>query len=278
VAHTGTDTASDRAETELPKVRPPKGPPPKRLVVKDLRVGTGAEAKTGDTAAVQYIGLAYKTGKEFDRRSRSEPFFFQLGAPGQAIPGWEMGVPGMKVGGRRELIVPPRFTFDELGKPETLIYVLELLSFEKGTLKGGDTKKPKSRPRVSSASTNASSIPTVSETTPPKITVPHGPPPQKLVVKDLREGTGKAIKRLNDKIAVEYVAVEYRTGNEPYNTWQWPGRSRYHLWENHKGWELGLMGMKVGGRRELIVPPRLAYGRGTEPLIYVIDLFGVKHR
>ena len=111
------------------KAQIPQGPPPSKLVVRDLKVGTGPEAKTGERVTVQYIGVAYKTGKQFDIRDRSEPFNFLI-ARGQVQPGWIEGVPGMKVGGRRQLIIPPRLTLDELGRPETLVYVIELLEVE----------------------------------------------------------------------------------------------------------------------------------------------------
>ena len=69
--------------------------------------GNGAEAKSGDEVTVQYVGVNYKSGKEFDSSwSRNEPFTFTLGA-GEVIPGWDQGSKGMKVGGRRELIIPP---------------------------------------------------------------------------------------------------------------------------------------------------------------------------
>jgi peptidylprolyl isomerase len=107
----------------LPKVSAPTAPAPGKLVVKDLKVGTGQEAKNGDTLTVRYVGTAYKTGKKFD----AGPYKFELGSR-SVQPGWEKGVPGMRIGGQRELIIPPRLTLYELGPKETLIYVIELLS------------------------------------------------------------------------------------------------------------------------------------------------------
>ena len=116
-----------------PHITPPSGPPPKTLVKKDLIVGTGAEAKTGDAVSVNYVGALYKNGKVFDASwKRNEPFPFTLGK-GQVIPGWEQGVVGMKVGGRRELIIPPSLGYGAKGSPpsippnETLIFVVDLL-------------------------------------------------------------------------------------------------------------------------------------------------------
>lgn len=133
-----TEEASAPAETEStkkktkPKVTVPKGAPPKQLVVNDLEEGSGAEAKAGDEVTVQYVGVNFKTGKEFDSSwSRSEPFSFPLGE-GFVIPGWDEGVAGMKVGGRRELVIPPELGYGSTGSPpaippnETLVFVVDL--------------------------------------------------------------------------------------------------------------------------------------------------------
>ena len=80
----------------------------------------GAEAKSGDKVTVQYVGVNYKTGKEFDSSwSRNEPFTFTLGA-GEVIPGWDQGVEGMKVGGRRELVIPPELAYGPAGSPPAI--------------------------------------------------------------------------------------------------------------------------------------------------------------
>ena len=121
------------AEKTKPKVTVPKGAPPKKLVIKEIEEGTGPEAKAGDEVTVQYVGVNYKSGKEFDASwDRGEPFSFKLGA-GMVIPGWDKGVEGMKVGGRRELIIPPNLAYGPEGSPpaigpnETLIFVIDLL-------------------------------------------------------------------------------------------------------------------------------------------------------
>ncbi len=128
-----TTEATTSSKKTKPKVTVPKGAPPKKLVVKELEEGTGAEAQSDDEVTVQYVGVDYKSGKEFDSSwSRNEPFSFQLGA-GQVIPGWEQGVEGMKVGGRRELVIPPELAYGEAGSPpaigpnETLVFVIDLL-------------------------------------------------------------------------------------------------------------------------------------------------------
>jgi len=129
----GGEKPSGKEKTK-PKVTVPSGPPPKQLEIKEIEAGTGAEAKAGDTVTVQYVGVGYESKEEFDSSwSRNEPFPFQLGA-GQVIPGWDQGVEGMKVGGRRELIIPPNLAYGEAGSPpaigpdETLIFVIDLLA------------------------------------------------------------------------------------------------------------------------------------------------------
>jgi peptidylprolyl isomerase len=126
-------TAEAPAEKTKPTVTVPRGAPPKKLEIEELEEGTGAEAKAGDRVTVQYLGVNYKDGKEFDSSwSRNEPFSFGLGA-GEVIPGWDQGVEGMKVGGRRELIIPPELAYGEAGAPpaigpnETLVFVIDLL-------------------------------------------------------------------------------------------------------------------------------------------------------
>jgi peptidylprolyl isomerase len=116
-----------------PKVTVPSGPAPKKLEIKDLIVGSGAEAKAGETVTVNYVGVLYKGGKEFDASwKRNEPFSFTLGK-GQVIAGWDQGVAGMKVGGRRELIIPSELAYKAQGSPPTippnapLVFVVDLL-------------------------------------------------------------------------------------------------------------------------------------------------------
>jgi peptidylprolyl isomerase len=115
-----------------PRVPKPKGSPPDTLVVKDIVKGTGATAQAGDTVTVQYVGVSFSNGKQFDASwDRGQPFAFPLGA-GRVIPGWDQGVAGMKVGGRRELVIPPQLGYGEQGSPpvilgnETLVFIVDL--------------------------------------------------------------------------------------------------------------------------------------------------------
>jgi peptidylprolyl isomerase len=119
---------------EKPEIDFPGGEPPADLEVKDIWPGDGPEAKAGDMVSVHYVGVAFSTGEEFDASwNRGAPLRFQLGI-GQVIPGWDRGVQGMKVGGRRQLTIPAHLAYgdsgagDKIGPGETLIFVCDLVS------------------------------------------------------------------------------------------------------------------------------------------------------
>jgi peptidylprolyl isomerase len=113
-------TAGEANPNKEPKVPAGQGAPPKKLVVQDLIVGKGKRAKNGGTVLVQYVGVLFKNGKEFDSSwtggRKHNPFGFPLGM-GQVIAGWDQGVPGMRVGGRRKLIVPADLAYGDQGLP-----------------------------------------------------------------------------------------------------------------------------------------------------------------
>jgi peptidylprolyl isomerase len=132
----GDNEASEPATAERqekPDVESPDGAPPKDLVVEDIEEGDGPTAEQGDEVVVDYVGVDYDSGKEFDASfGAPEPFEFALGG-GMVIPGWDEGVEGMKVGGRRELIIPPDLAYGAQGQPPaikpnaTLVFVIDLL-------------------------------------------------------------------------------------------------------------------------------------------------------
>jgi peptidylprolyl isomerase len=119
--------------SEKPQIDFPEGPPPSELEITDVLTGEGDEAAPGHTAVVHYVGVAYSSGEEFDASwNRGEPFAFPLGA-GHVIAGWDRGVVGMKVGGRRRLVIPPDLGYGDRGAGsaiapgETLIFVVDLV-------------------------------------------------------------------------------------------------------------------------------------------------------
>ena len=119
--------------TEKPEIDFPASPPPANLEITDITVGEGTEATAGTTVVTHYVGVAHSSGEEFDASyNRGAPLKFRLGV-GQVISGWDQGVAGMKVGGRRQLVIPPHLGYGDRGaggviKPgETLIFVVDLL-------------------------------------------------------------------------------------------------------------------------------------------------------
>lgn len=119
---------------EKPSVEIPEGDPPTELGIDDLVVGDGTEAAKGATVSVHYVGVSWSTGAEFDASwDRGDQFDFRLGA-GQVIAGWDQGVAGMKVGGRRRLTIPPELGYGSRGAGglikggETLVFVVDLMN------------------------------------------------------------------------------------------------------------------------------------------------------
>ncbi|MDP9387507.1 MAG: FKBP-type peptidyl-prolyl cis-trans isomerase [Actinomycetota bacterium] len=122
------------ASANKPEVSVPGGQPPSELVVEDVEVGTGDEATAGADVEVHYVGVAWSSGRQFDASwDRGRPFAFPLGR-GQVIAGWDQGVAGMRVGGRRRLTIPSHLAYGERGAGgviapgETLVFVVDLLA------------------------------------------------------------------------------------------------------------------------------------------------------
>jgi peptidylprolyl isomerase len=119
-----------------PVIPKPKGNPPASLQVRDVVQGNGKVAESGDTLTMQYVGVSWSSGQEFDSSWGKKPFTFQLGA-GMVIPGWDQGLVGMREGGRRQLVIPPNLAYGPQGQPpaiapnETLIFVVDLQKVKK---------------------------------------------------------------------------------------------------------------------------------------------------
>lgn len=121
---------------ERPQLEKPDGDIPFELGIEDLTVGEGEEATAGKKVSVHYVGVAFSTGDEFDASwNRGQPFEFKLGK-GQVIPGWDQGVEGMRVGGRRRLTIPSAMAYGARGAGgviaphEPLVFVVDLLAVE----------------------------------------------------------------------------------------------------------------------------------------------------
>ena len=136
IGQSGDDEGSESTveRQDKPEVEIPDGAPPKELVIEDLEEGDGEEAQAGDQLTVDYVGVLYDGGEEFDASFEDPaPFQFALGQR-SVIPGWDEGLEGMKVGGRRQLVIPPEQAYGSQGQPpdippdSTLVFVIDLIA------------------------------------------------------------------------------------------------------------------------------------------------------
>tara|TARA_Y100000748_G_scaffold266380_1_gene236749 strand:+ start:377 stop:1318 length:942 start_codon:yes stop_codon:yes gene_type:complete len=244
-----------------PSIQTPSEPPVD-LEAEDIVEGSGPEASAGSFLVMQYVGVSCSTGVQFDASwDRGQPFSFELGA-GKVIKGWDEGIAGMAVGGRRLLTIPPEKAYGtsgsgsgSIGPNETLLFIVDLLAL----------------------------VPTNLDK--PSVSVPDGPASE-LVITDITEGEGPEVQS-GDIVYVHYVGYSQSTNTLFDASWD-RGREQYIIFPLGQGtvidgWEEGLLGMKVGGRRELVIPPDLAYGQDgagegiiapNETLVFVVDLLG----
>jgi len=245
-----------------PFVQVPEDDPPEELSLEDIVGGSGDPVAAGDFLIMEYVGVSYSTGLQFDSSwDRGEPFAFELGT-GKVISGWDEGIVGMSPGGRRLLIIPPGLAYGEngsgsgsIGPNETLIFIVDLLASVPAELEKPDVLSPLA-------------------------------PATSLGILDIAEGTGREVIE-GDVVYVHYVGRSQSTDTQFDASWD-RGRTEFigliiGQGQVIEGWDIGLIGMKVGGRRELVVPPDLAYGKDgagnglivpNETLIFVVDLLG----
>ena len=253
----------DNADLSVkPLVTIPPSTPPTALLIEDLVVGSGSPVGVGDFLIMDYVGVSYSTGLQFDASwDRGSPFPFELGA-GRVIQGWDQGIVGMSVGGRRSLTIPPELAYGEngsgsgsIGPNETLVFVVDLIASVPANL-----EKPSEE--LTSESTT------------------------ELETNDISEGSG-AIVQPGNVVYIHYVGVAASTGEQFDSSWD-RGRSEFIGYISGtgnviQGLDEGLLGMQVGGRRTVVIPPDLAYGENgagdgliapNETLIFTVDLLG----
>ena len=253
----------DNADLSVkPLVTIPPSTPPTELLIEDLVVGSGSPVGVGDFLIMDYVGVSYSTGLQFDASwDRGSPFPFELGA-GRVIQGWDQGIVGMSVGGRRSLTIPPELAYGEngsgsgsIGPNETLVFVVDLIASVPANL-----EKPTEE--LTSESTT------------------------ELKTNDISEGSG-AIVQPGNVVYIHYVGVSASTGEQFDSSWD-RGRSEFIGYISGtgnviQGLDEGLLGMQVGGRRTVVIPPDLAYGENgagdgliapDETLIFTVDLLG----
>jgi peptidylprolyl isomerase len=265
-------------DDDLPPGTPPfeipLGPAPSSLEIDDLVVGDGAEAVAGGEVTINYIGVSCSTGKIFDSSyQRGEPATFALDG---LIQGWQDGIPGMKVGGQRLLVIPPELGYGAAGRPpqiapnETLIFLVELVAV----------------PEVALALVpgEISCVPLADELPPgtPPFEIPVGPAPTVLETEDLVVGSG-AEAVAGGEVTINYIGVSCSTGKIFDSSYQRGEPATFALDGLIQGWQEGIPGMKVGGQRLLIIPSDLGYGPGGSPpsiagnetLIFLVELVAV---
>ena len=253
----------DNADLSVkPLVTVPPSSPPTELLIEDLVVGSGSPVGVGDFLIMDYVGVSYSTGLQFDASwDRGSPFPFELGA-GRVIQGWDQGIVGMSVGGRRALTIPPELAYGEngsgsgsIGPNETLVFVVDLIA----------------------------SVPANLEKPFEELT---SEPTTELETNDISEGAG-AIVQPGNVVYIHYVGVSASTGEQFDSSWD-RGRSEFIGYISGtgnviQGLDEGLLGMQVGGRRTVVIPPDLAYGENgagdgliapNETLIFTVDLLG----
>ena len=242
-----------------PTITAPCGKEPSELVVTDLKEGSGAELTDGMVATVDYTGAVWKDGSVFDASYGGSPFTVKVGA-GRVIPGWDQGLVGMKVGGRRQLVIPADLAYGEQGSPPaipanaTLVFIIDLRSAE-----------------------------TPAEAPPAPAGV-EGGKVDSLVVTDEIAGSGDAVES-GDQVRVQYIGVHGATGEVFDSSWQRGEPFEFTVGQGEviAGWDQGLIGMQVGGRRRLEIPGSLAYGPSGRPptigpdetLVFSVDLVGI---
>ncbi len=278
---------------EDPKIIANTAPPPETMI-KVLTEGSGRAVATGDFVVTNLKGQAWEaTGVEL-------PFFvntFEGGDPfarplNSVVPAWEKALPGVKVGSRVLLVAPPADGFGEQGNnaigifpTDSLMFVIDILdTFPVDAMADGKA--------VAGANSDPS-LPTVSSGKNPKITVPKGTAPTKLISKVLLTGDGDKVAQ-GQTIVAQYTGVLWRDGKVFDSSWA-QGRTPFsaRIAESNpttgqagviKGWVEGIAGQRVGTRLLLVVPPKLGYGKagnegggikGTDTLVFVIDILGV---
>jgi peptidylprolyl isomerase len=252
--------SADKPEVKIPAVLPTE------LVITDITEGTGPEAVAGDIVTVNYVGVRSADGTEFDNSyDRGSPFPVTLGA-GNVIAGWDQGLVGVKVGGRRQLDIPADLAYgdspqgDVIQPGDALTFVVDVVSIKAGP-------------------------PATDPADEPKITIEGGANVAKLVIKDLVDGDGDELVAGAEGFA-HIIAFRADTGEQISSTWTEPTAISVIAdpAQMLPGLAEGLIGMKVGGRRQLTIPFVDAFGEAGNDqmglpagvdLIVVVDLLGL---
>ena len=268
-----------------PTVTIPKEKASSTLAVKTLVQGKGATITKSDLFLSNFTIYVWsgKTNKLLDSTYSSSPQVL----PASLLPGIQSAVTGKKLGSRVLAVIPPKEGYGTSGNSElgvkgtdTLVFVLDLIQkYNSGTVGSTGTQ----------TSSGGGSLPTVSKATgkAPTITIPKNTTaPTKLETKTLIQGTGATVAKGQDVVA-QYTGVNWRTGKVFDSSWSRSLPYSFKIGASPsqviKGWDLGLVGQKVGSRVLLVIPPADAYGsagqsqagiKGTDDLVFVVDIVG----
>jgi peptidylprolyl isomerase len=255
------------------------GEPSGTLQVKVLSAGSGPVIKKGEFLVADYLGQLWRGNKVFDNSYDRGPVGVRIGA-GQVIPGWDEGLVGKKIGSRVLLVIPPDKGYGSNGQPDadirgddTMVFVVDVLGTHAPAATATGTKLPA-----------PSSLPAVSGTTAPKITIPEGKPPASLVSQVLVRGAGPAVRK-GQLLVTQYTGVLWRDGKTFDSSWKrgQPASFGIGIGQVIRGWDEGLVGKPVGSRVLLVIPPDKAYGKNGAPqagirpddtLVFAVDIIG----
>ncbi len=257
VAGTDASFPEGKPEVEIPAALPTE------LVITDLIDGSGPEAKAGDVVTVNYVGVRSADGTEFDNSyDRGSTFPVTLGEGG-VIAGWEQGLVGIKAGGRRQLDIPAELAYgdnpsgDIIQAGDALTFVIDAISVKAGP-------------------------PVADPADAPKVDIPTSVGATEATVTDLVDGDPCQIASAGDSAYVQLILYRGDTGEELQSTWTSGQPVQISLDESTlPGLVDGIVGMGVGGRRLLILPPDLGFGADTNAqmgldadtdIVLVVDL------
>jgi len=281
-------TSSSSLYTPTPKAGPAAPPTvttaPATLVgglqCVDLKVGSGPAAQIGTAISVQYTGWLEKSGKKFDSSfdRHAQPFDVLLGQK-QVIKGWEQGLTGIKAGGIRRLIIPPALAYGDQGQQPTIpakaTLIFDVIAVSENTCSVATTNNiynstPTPNPSTPVVGPVIPSTPTAGLLTPPAITTTAGMLTNGLKCVDLKVGTG-APAESGSTVNVQYTGWLAASGKEFDSSYDHGGKPfgvTIGQGQVIKGWEEGLIGIKAGGTRRIIIPADLSYGaQGSPPKI-----------
>jgi peptidylprolyl isomerase len=267
-----------------PAITIPAQKPASSLTIKTLIHGSGAtlaktDAFVGNYAIYIWSGTAHRLAQS--SFTTHEPTLFA----GQLLPGLEKALVGQKMGSRVLVVIPPKDAFGTNGNPQAGIKGTDTLVFVVDLIKNYAANAAASGKQVSGG---GGALPTVTAVTgvAPKIKVPSGKPPAKLVTKTLVKGSGPVIAK-GQTVVVQYVGAIWRTGKVFDASWTRQQPFGFTIAANPSqvipGWNTGLVGQSVGSRVMLVIPPADGYGKsgnsqagikGTDTLVFVVDVLG----